>query len=160
MQRVFLTGWDGATFDLIRPWIDEGKLPNLARLMEAGVHGPLQSTIPPWSFQAWSSFLTGKNPGKHGIYDFFRTPPGTYDLEFVNADHRRGGASFWQLLGEAGRKVIAISIPGTFPPDKVNGIMISGFDFPGDGPGSYVDSRGMYPSELYQELRDHVGRHP
>src|SRR5262249_25185198 len=81
----FLTGWDGATFDLIRPWIDAGKLPNLARLMANGVHGPLRSTVPPWSFQAWSSFLTGKNLGKHGVYDFFRNPPGTYRLEFVNA---------------------------------------------------------------------------
>src|SRR5437667_7688229 len=110
MRRVFLTCWDAATFDLIRPWIAEGTLPNLARVMACGAHGPLRSTIPPWSFQAWSSFLTGKNPGKHGIFDFFRTPLGTYDLEFVNAGHRRGGASFWQLLSAAGRRVIAVGI--------------------------------------------------
>ncbi len=160
MNRVMLIGWDGATWDLVRPWVDEGRLPNLARLLERGVHGPLRSTVPPWSFQAWSSFLTGKNPGKHGIYDFFRTPPGTYDLEFVNADHRRGGATFWELLSRAGRKVVSIAIPGTFPPDPVNGAMISGFDFPGEGPGSYVDARGMYPPELHAELTRNVGPFP
>src|SRR5918993_6123991 len=117
MSRVFIVGWDGATFDLIRPWIDDGRLPNLARVIANGVHGPLRSTIPPWSFQAWTSFMTGKNPGQHGVYDFFRTPEGTYDLEFVNAGHRRGGATLWQILSEAGRKVIANGISRTLPPD-------------------------------------------
>jgi predicted AlkP superfamily phosphohydrolase/phosphomutase len=160
MNRVFLIGWDGASFDLLRPWLDGGQLPNLARLLASGVHGPLRSTIPPWSFQAWSSFLTGKNPGQHGIYDFFRTPPGTYDLEFVNASHRRGGATFWDLLSRAGRRVVSIAIPGTYPPDPVNGVMISGFDFPGEGPGSFVDAKGMHPPELHDELLRNVGRHP
>jgi predicted AlkP superfamily phosphohydrolase/phosphomutase len=160
MRKVCIVGWDGATFDLIGPWIEQGKLPNLARLMAGGVHGPLRSSLPPWSFQAWSSFLTGKNPGKHGIYDFFRTPVGTYDLVFVNAEQRRGGASFWQLLSQAGRRVIAIGIPGTFPPDVVNGVMISGFDFPGEGPGSHIDARAVYPSSLYPELVRQVGPYP
>ena len=75
MNRIFLLGWDGATFDLIRPWVAQGKLPNIARLMETGVHGPLRSTIPPWTFPAWTSFMTGKNPGKHGIFDFFAPSP-------------------------------------------------------------------------------------
>lgn len=156
---VFMIGWDGATFDLIRPWVAEGKLPNIARLMEKGVHGPLRSTIPPWTFPAWTSFMTGKNPGKHGIFDFLRSRPGTYDLEFVNGSHRRA-RTFWDLLSAAGRKVISISVPCTFPPEPVNGIMISGFDFPGEGPGSFVDARGMHPPELYDELCATVGPHP
>ena len=99
---VFMIGWDGATFDLIRPWVAEGKLPNIARLMEKGVHGPRRSTIPPWTFPAWTSFMTGKNPGKHGIFDFLR-PGGTYDLEFVNGSHRRA-RTFWDLLSAAGAR--------------------------------------------------------
>jgi predicted AlkP superfamily phosphohydrolase/phosphomutase len=154
-----MIGWDGATFDLIRPWVACGELPNIARLMETGTHGPLRSTLPPWTFPAWTSFMTGKNPGKHGIYDFFRPRPGTYQLEFVNGGHRRS-KTFWQLLSEAGRKVVSISVPCTFPPDPVNGIMISGFDFPGEGPGSFVDPRGMYPPGLHEELRRTVGPHP
>ncbi len=159
MQRVFMIGWDGATFDLIHPWVAQGKLPHIAALLKAGVHGPLRSTIPPWTFPAWNSFMTGKNPGKHGIFDFLRTRPGSYDLEFVNGSHRRE-PTFWQLLSRAGRRVISISVPCTFPPEPVNGIMISGFDFPGEGPGSDVDARGMYPPTLYDELTRHVGRHP
>lgn len=159
-MRVLIIGWDGATFDLIRPWLARGRLPNLAKLVEQGASGPLQSTIPPWSFQAWSSFMTGKNPGKHGVYDFFRTPPGTYDLEFVNAGHRRGGETIWQLLSRAGKRVVSVSIPGTFPPDPVNGVMISGFDFPGEGPGSHLDARGVYPLEFLDELTRNVGPYP
>ena len=74
-QRVFMIGWDGATFDLIHPWVAQGKLPNIARLLETGVHGSLRSTLPPWTFPAWTSFMTGKNPGKHGIFDFLRSGP-------------------------------------------------------------------------------------
>jgi predicted AlkP superfamily phosphohydrolase/phosphomutase len=159
MQRVFIIGWDGATFDLIKPWVAEGKLPTIARLMQEGVHGLLRSTVPPWTFPAWSSFMTGKNPGKHGIFDFTRPKPHSYDLEFVNGGKRRGD-TFWKILSQAGRAVISISLPCTFPPENVNGVMISGFDAPGGGPGSYVDEKGMKPEGIYQELCKNVGPHP
>jgi predicted AlkP superfamily phosphohydrolase/phosphomutase len=155
-----MIGWDGATFDLIRPWLAEGKLPTFARLMEAGAHGPLRSTLPPMTFPAWTSFMTGMNPGKHGIYDFTRPRPGRYELEFVNGGQRRA-PSFWQLLSQAGRHVVSISLPCTYPPEPINGVMISGFDAPGlGGSGAHVDSRGMHPPELYDELLGNVGRHP
>jgi predicted AlkP superfamily phosphohydrolase/phosphomutase len=155
MRRVFIIGWDGATFDLIRPWVAEGKLPTIAKLMEGGTHGPLRSTLPPMTFPAWTSFMTGKNPGKHGIYDFTRRLEGKYQLEFVNGGQRRE-ATFWRILSDAGRQVVAISIPCTFPPDRVNGVMISGFDAPG---ANHVDPRGMHPAELYQELEQKAGHH-
>jgi predicted AlkP superfamily phosphohydrolase/phosphomutase len=103
--------------------------------------------------------MTGQNPGKHGIYDFFRPRAGSYDLEFVNGGHRRG-KTFWRLLSDAGRKVVSISVPCTFPPEPVNGVMISGFDFPGEGPGSFVDARGTHPPELFDELNRTIGPHP
>jgi predicted AlkP superfamily phosphohydrolase/phosphomutase len=159
LQRIFLIGWDGATFDLLRPWVAQGKLPHIASLLERGVHGPLRSTTPPGTFPAWTSFLTGMNPGEHGIFSLFRPRPGTYDLELTNSRHRRA-TTLWQRLTEAGRKVVAISLPGTFPPEPVNGVMISGYDFPGKGPGSFVDARGMYPRALYAELNHNVGPHP
>lgn len=158
-ERVFIIGWDGATFDLIKPWVAEGRLPNIARLMAEGVHGPLRSTLPPWTFPAWSSFMTGTNPGKHGIYDFTRPKRGTYDLEFVNGG-RRHGRTFWGILSDAGRHVVSVSLPCTYPPEKVNGVMISGFDAPGGGPGSHVDAAGMWPPSLYDELMRNVGPHP
>jgi predicted AlkP superfamily phosphohydrolase/phosphomutase len=104
--------------------------------------------------------MTGKNPGKHGIFDFFRPRQGSYNLEYVNGSHRRS-KTFWQILSEAGRRVVSISLPCTFPPERLdNGLMISGFDFPGEGPGSFVDARGMHPPELYDELNRNVGPHP
>jgi predicted AlkP superfamily phosphohydrolase/phosphomutase len=152
-----MIGWDGATFDLIRPWVAQGKLPTIARLMRDGVHGLLRSTLPPMTFPAWSSFLTGVNQGKHGIFDFTRQPPGSYGLEFVSGAQRRA-PTFWHILSEAGRKVIAVSIPCTFPPEPVNGVMISGLDAP--GMGGHVDARGMYPPDLYDELIRHNINHP
>jgi predicted AlkP superfamily phosphohydrolase/phosphomutase len=160
MGRVFIVGWDGATFDLIEPWVAEGKLPNIAEAMRGGAHGELRSTLPPMTFTAWSSFMTGKNPAKHGIYDFTRQRPGTYDLEFVNGGERKA-VTFWKLLSDAGRKVISISVPCTYPPEKVDGVMLSGFDAAGlGGSSSKLDARGMHPPTMYDELEEAVGGHP
>jgi predicted AlkP superfamily phosphohydrolase/phosphomutase len=160
MSRVCIIGWDGATFDLIEPWVAQGKLPNIAEVMRNGAHGALRSTLPPMTFPAWSSFMTGKNPGKHGIYDFTRPRPGTYDLEFVNGGQRRA-PSFWKLLSDAGRRVISISVPCTYPPERVNGIVLSGFDAAGIGGSSgKLDARGMHPPEVYDELDRELGGHP
>jgi predicted AlkP superfamily phosphohydrolase/phosphomutase len=68
---VIVIALDGATFDLLDPWLDEGVLPTLARLIAGGVSGRLSSTLPPITAPAWASFMTGKNPGKHGVFDFF-----------------------------------------------------------------------------------------
>jgi predicted AlkP superfamily phosphohydrolase/phosphomutase len=158
--RVFIVGWDGATFDLIKPWVAAGKLPHIAELMRQGTHGVLRSTLPPMTFPAWTSFMTGKNPGKHGIYDFTRLRPGSYDLEFVNGGRRRA-SSLWRLLSDAGRRVISISVPCTYPPEPLNGIMLSGFDAPGlGGTGSRLDARGMYPPQIFDELTRETGGHP
>ena len=96
-HRVVVIGWDGATFDLIDPWIREGKLPNIARFMEGGTRGHLQSTVPYFTYPAWTSFLTGKNPGKHGVFDFTERVPGTHGIQFVNAKRVRSKTivGFW-----------------------------------------------------------------
>ena len=83
--RVLVLGLDGATFDVIDPLIAEGRLPNLAAWRARGVAAHLPSTIPPMSFPAWSSFLTGLGPGQHGVFDFTQKVPGAYRLRFVNA---------------------------------------------------------------------------
>ena len=69
-RRVLVIGLDGATFRTLGPWAAAGEMPELARLMAAGCHGELRSTFPPLTPPAWSSFMTGKNPGKHGIFSF------------------------------------------------------------------------------------------
>ncbi|MCI0527213.1 MAG: alkaline phosphatase family protein, partial [Nitrospira sp.] len=154
MNKVLVIGLDGGTFDLVRPWVAEGKLPNLARLLQSGSYGELQSTFPPMTFPAWTTFMTGKNPGNHGIFDFTERKPGSYEIEFVNAK-RRQSKTIWKILSEAGKRVGVVAVPVTYPPEEINGVMICGFDAP--GVASKADSTSMYPSQLYQELQKSIG---
>jgi len=152
MGKVLVIGMDGATFDLIDPWIDKGGLPVLEQCIKKGTRSNLRSTPLSNSAQAWSSFITGKNPGKHGIYDFFETRPESYGVRFLNASFRKG-KSLWRLLSEAGKKVGLMNVPITYPPETVNGFLIPGLDAPGIDPGF------AYPRGLMDEIDQHVGRY-
>ena len=88
--RVLIVGLDGVPWDLVHAWAGAGYLPTLARLIAQGSAGPLKSTMPPTSGPAWSSFMTGKNPGQTGIYDFLYRRPGSYVFPPVNAALRSG----------------------------------------------------------------------
>jgi predicted AlkP superfamily phosphohydrolase/phosphomutase len=149
-DKVFVIGLDGGTLDLILPWAQEGKLPNFSRLLSAGVHGNLHSTIHPLSPQAWSSFMTGKNPGKHGIYGFIQRKPRSYDVQYTNATNR-DGASLWQLISESGGKVGVIDVPFTYPPERVNGFMITGMD------AMWEEAKFVYPDGLKTEIEAKLG---
>lgn len=152
VKRLAVFGLDGADLDLLRPWLEDGSLPCLSRLYRDGASGPLASTIPPLSPEAWSSFATGKNPGKHGVVNFVQPKPGSYDLRFSTGAVRRG-ATFWRLASEAGLRVGVVNVPMTYPPEAVNGFLISGPDAPG------VQADFTYPRELKQELLAAVGRY-
>ncbi len=143
---VLIVGLDGATFDLMLPWIDEGHLPNLARLLKNGARSRLESTIPPITPCAWSSFMTGKNPGKHGLFDFVEPARDGAGFRFTNASFR-DGESLWACLSRHGRRVGVVNVPMTFPPEPVNGFLISGLDTP------HELSSYMYPVEIRQELK-------
>jgi len=153
--RLLIVGLDGATFDLIEPWAAAGELPNLARLMRDGAWGRLRSTVPPVTFPAWTSFMTGVNPGQHGVFDFTRRIPGAYQVEFVNATHRRR-PTLWCLLSDAGLRVGVMGVPATYPPEHLNGFQISGFDAP---VAVGIDRTFVYPPELYDEIRREVGEY-
>jgi len=142
---VTVIGLDGATFRLILPWVKQGKLPTLKKMMDQGVWGNLQSTIHPLSPQAWASFMTGKNPGKHGIFEFVEHKANSYDLRYVNGGFVQG-KKIWKLLSDAGKKVCVINVPFTYPPEKVNGNLIAGLDAPG------LCSDFCYPPELLTEI--------
>ncbi len=146
-HRVWVIGLDGVPWTLLQPWIDAGHLPTLARLQKGGAWGGLRSTIQFLTAVAWTSFLTGLNPGKHGIFDFVRRIPGTYKQELTNAS-LRSGRSIWRILSDAGRRVGVVNVPMTFPPEPVNGFLISGLDTPG------LDSSYTYPPELKAEVND------
>ena len=150
--RVFVVGLDGATLDLIDPWAAQGRLPNLAALMQQGSFGTLASTIPPISAPAWVSFMTGVNPGKHGIYHFQEHFAGSYQVRLLNGADVRA-PTIWRILSEAGRRVISVNVAMTFPPEKVNGIVVAGVDAPGSGSGY------TYPPELAAELEAAIGEY-
>jgi predicted AlkP superfamily phosphohydrolase/phosphomutase len=144
---ILIVGLDGATFDLMLPWIDDGHLPNLARLLAGGASSRLESTIPPITPCAWSSFITGKNPGKHGLFDFIEPERDGGGFRFTNASFR-DGESLWACLSRHGRRSGVVNVPMTFPPEPVNGFLISGLDTP------HEHSQFMHPTEIRQVLKD------
>lgn len=150
-NRILVIGLDGATFDLIKPWVAQGRLPAMGRLIAEGAHGNLRSVANMNSAPAWSSFATGTNPGKHGIFYFDERVPNTYSKRYLNGSHRVG-KSFWKLLSDQGKKVCVINVPMTFPADDLNGVKLAGLDSPS------VQSAGFaYPPSILQELSSQVG---
>src|SRR6266446_6743193 len=150
VPKVVVIGLDAVTWTVIRPWMAEGKMPNLAKLMKAGVSGPLQSIMPPITPPAWTSFMTGKNPGKHGIYNFIKSEQSSYAMKYANATSRRS-PTIWKLLNDAGYTVGTMNVPFTYPPEKLNGFQISGMDTPSE------TSPFIHPPELREELVKHLG---
>ena len=124
-SRLLVIGLDGATFDLITPWVQDGRLPHLARLIKTGCSGPLRSTIQPTTAPAWTTFLTGVNQGKHGLYDFVTRRQDSYNLEITSAAHIKA-PSIFDFVGQQNGKVIGINIPYTAPARPVNGVLIGG----------------------------------
>src|SRR2546427_12747427 len=134
----------------MRPMFDRGRLNNLHELAKRGVRGTLTSTILPLSATAWNSLGTGKNPGKHGIYDFSRRVEGTY-TQVPTTALDRGARTLWQYASDAGKRCCIVNVPLTYPPEPVNGIMISGFPYP--------ESRKDYaiPREILAEIEKELG---
>ena len=152
-HKALIIGLDGATWTLLRPWIDQGFLPNLARLVREGVSGPLTTTIPPVSASAWVSFATGCNPGKHGAFDFVFPVAGGYDIGVINVKVR-GVPPFWKSIEDAGGQVGLMSVPITYPPQPIKGFTVNGFLVPNE------QSQYTYPPELKEELKREGQRWP
>lgn len=134
-EKVLIVGLDALTPRLVDVWIDEGRLPNLARFRNDGAWGSLNSVPNRNSAAAWSTMVTGLNPGKHGLYWFTEDEPETYTYRFVNASDRRG-RTLWRLLSDNGKRVAVVNVPMTYPAEKVNGVLAAGLDAPGiDAPG-------------------------
>ena len=149
--KVVIIGLDAATWTLIRPWMAEGSMPNLAKLMKEGVSGSFRSILPPITPPAWTSFMTGKNPGKHGVFHFIETEPNRYAMNYANGGSRRS-PTVWRILNDAGISVGTMNIPFTYPPEALDGFQISGLDTPSP------NSEFVYPASLKRELVDHLGK--
>ena len=123
-KKILIVGLDGVTWDVLGPLMAEGKMPALKRVCEQGASGVLTSTTPPITPAAWTTFLTGKQPGSHGIIDFERYDIHTNKLAFNSTrclDHVR---NLWQILGERGFKVGSVNVPMTFPAESRNSPVI------------------------------------
>lgn len=149
-RRVLVIGLDGATLDLIQPWADQGYLPTLRHLMATGAYGKLRSTIPPITAPAWTSFATGTNPGKHGLYDWIARKPDSYRFPPTTGLACKT-PTIYSLLSQAGRRVCVVNTPMTYPVERVNGIMVSGLP----APSTRVTI--TYPPTLYGEILQAVG---
>lgn len=144
-DKLLILGLDGATFDVLTPMMDAGRMPALKRLIAQGVSGVLQSTKPPITPAAWTSFMTGKGPGRHGIVDFEKYHVASHTLSF-NSTYEIREKTLWELLSDRGLRVGSIHVPMTYPPKPVNGFVISGFETPS------IDAEFTYPRELKREI--------
>ena len=153
MSKVLIIGLDGATPELVDRWVEEDKLPYLKQIIQHGVYGKLRSVYPPISPAAWTTFATGYNPGKHGVYDFRDYDNTRYSCfaDTIVDSNAFAGKTIWDLVGAAGRKVGVVTVPVTYPAWRVNGFMISGYPTPDTGK-SYT-----YPAELAKTIPPLVG---
>ncbi len=153
VDRVVVLGLDGLDPNIVEEMIAAGRLPTLAKLRETGTYARLGTTCPAMSPVAWSSFMTGTGPGRHGIFDFLRRDPRTYLPDLSSAEIRqttrvlplglrwlklnrtvvrplRRSKPFWTVLGEHGIPSVVLRVPITFPPEPFHGLLLSGMCVP------------------------------
>ena len=136
IRKVVILGLDGATWDLLQRLIEDGTMPNLGSMLKQGAWGELVTVVPPVTATSWTTFFTGLNPGKHGVFEFLLRRKGISESAVskrnpfgevpVNST-LRDGKPLWRLAGEGGLRSVVISVPITYPPEKIDGVMISGF---------------------------------
>ena len=114
-MKVCLLGLDGATWDVLEPLLEDGLLPNLARLREQGVSGCLRSVFPPLSPVAWTAVMTGKNSGKHGIFEFLEHGHNPLRGQ-VNSSRTIEAELLWEIAARYGKTTVAGGVPMSYPP--------------------------------------------
>ena len=149
-KKCIVIGLDGATFDIINPMIQEGELPTFKKIMRDGCYGRLKSTPTPVSASAWSSFITGLNPGGHRIFGFFKPLKEDYRVTVTDSTDRKG-MEIWDALKKSGKTCGAVNIPLTYPAKDINGFMISGF------PAPKINEKSVKPNALLETLQKNIG---
>ncbi|MGB1251018.1 MAG: alkaline phosphatase family protein [Candidatus Promineifilaceae bacterium] len=148
MTRLVLIALDGATLDLLQPWMDTGKLPLLAKLFAEGAGGMLNSTVPWATPTAFASLATGTNPGKHGVYDFGTLIGEDYSAFIPTSGKNVRGKALWERLSEAGLRSLVVNMPMTYPAPPINGQVIAGIPYPGQS------DQLCHPPDLLAQLRE------
>lgn len=149
--KVVVLGLDGAPPHLLRQWADQGLLPAFARLYREGACGTMASTPQCHSAPAWSSFATGLNPGRHGIFSFMNRVPHSYACRRIDARDRQG-VTFWDLASRQDRRCAVLNVPVTFPVAPLNGVQIGDWLCP-----SLSTPGATYPPELASQLEQRLG---
>ena len=142
-NRLIIIGLDGVPYSLIKNLSAKGQMPAMSELMKESAFRPMESSIPDISCVAWSSIITGKNPGQHGIYGFMDLLPNTYLPYFPNFANLRE-TPFWNRQNST-RSVI-MNVPSTYPAGPLNGVLISGFVAPDL-------EKAVWPSSLIPGLK-------
>src|SRR3954454_16761746 len=130
VSRVLFLGLDGGTMSVFAPWFDRGLLPNLAALWRRSASGTLRSSEPMVTPVAWTSFATGCTPPVHGIHDFYHVDSSDRTIRSNHSGRGRVPA-LWQILNAGGRRLISLTLPMTYPPPRVRGLVVAGSDAPG-----------------------------
>lgn len=142
--KVAVLGIDGVPCSLLKRFIDEGIMPNFAGLAEKGTLAGMTASIPEVSSTSWTTFMTGVNPGKHGIYGFMELQKGAYRWRFPNSADIRSD-TLWDIAGRNNRKSIVLNVPSTYPARELNGILTAGF--------VALDlKKATYPESAYEYL--------
>jgi ATP sulfurylase len=151
-RKVVVIGLDCATPQLIfDQWRDD--LPNLRKLMEGGTYGELESTVPPITVPAWMSMMTGKDPGRLGFYGFRNRADYSYERMRIANSKAVVEDTVWDILSRAGKSVILVGVPQTYPIKPTNGYIITSFLTPS------TQSQYTYPPDLKEEVRALVGEY-
>jgi predicted AlkP superfamily phosphohydrolase/phosphomutase len=148
-MKTVIIGLDGATFDIINPLSEEGRLPVLSRLAREGSASPLRSTILPNSFPGWSSCTTGTSEGMHGVFSPFIKNASSYGVRAMSGRDIMT-RPIWKILSERGGRSIVVNVPTTYPPEPLNGAMVTGMLTPGP------QSDFTYPESLKAEILSRV----
>jgi len=143
--KILIISIDGGSWNVLEPLKRKGMMPHLRKLMEKGCHGVLYSTTPPVTPPAWTSFMTGKNPGKHGIFDFRIYNPFAANDSFAIFSKIQS-ETIWEILNEKGKNVGLINLPLTYPPPPLTSFVVSGFDTPS------LQCSFTYPEDLKLKL--------
>lgn len=155
--KVLVVGWDGADWLMIRPLLEQGRLPNLARLIEGGVSGELRSELPLLSPLIWTTIATGKSVEEHGIADFLVQDAETGDMVPISSNSRRVHA-LWTMLGAFDMTSDVVAWWATWPAEQIEGVMVTDrvayqlFDYGGsDDPRAKV-----HPPRVWPRVEDHL----
>jgi len=141
--RIVIIGLDGVPYELLSRLSDDGVMPNFKDLKNEGIFKVMASSIPEVSAVSWSSIITGKNPGEHGVYGFTDLLNGSYILSFHSSLKLRA-PTFWQM--DESKRYVVINLPAAYPAQRINGVLIAGFVSPDL-------ERAVYPKIYIETLK-------